>query len=126
MATEPIRPFDPNAGGYIDLATAQTWSKNFQAKNPRQNYGFYFGSWLLNQIMGTKGATGIRFYVGYDEKDNNKMQLFFAAVDAKGTPILPQQGVSSSTAEARNDERTGIGEHSFPCPICNNDPITGG
>ncbi len=84
----------------------------FQADNPFETYGWYFGREAIEWLLDQDGAVGIRIYGGF--KPNGQFSPVILGVDAQGKDIYRgESGLYKSLSDS-----TRILERSFPCPPC--------
>ncbi|HEY3429237.1 MAG TPA: hypothetical protein VGK39_01090 [Cyclobacteriaceae bacterium] len=102
--------YDTKVGDPIDLATARKWAANYRSKLTKtdERQAHYFGSDILQQILGQSDCIGIRIYYGIDDAGNK--QLMLIGVDSNGENLIPSAG--ARLVEGDNI----IGDASFPCP----------
>ncbi len=71
---------NPNTGGPIPLATAATWTASFRAANPTAIKAQFFGSNIINSILGQTDCIGIRMYQAIN--DSNEATIILVGVDS--------------------------------------------
>lgn len=94
----------------ITLAAAEQMMAAFQADNPYDTYGWYFGRKAIEVLLAQEGCVGIRIYGGLNADDKFSPVLF--GVIAKGDD-LGGGGLSKALSDS-----TGAGpmEIALPCP----------
>ena len=84
----------------------------FQADNPFETYGWYFGREAIEWLLAQDGAVGLRIYGGF--KPNGQFSPVILGVDAQGKDIY--RGGSGLYKSPLNSPR--LLEKAFPCPPC--------
>ncbi|MEM7040733.1 MAG: hypothetical protein AAF570_27475 [Bacteroidota bacterium] len=72
-------------GGPVELNIAASWTANYRAAHPGEIEAHFFGSEILNDLLGQSGAIGIRMYRAYDDDGDPVMVL--VAADIYGNEI---------------------------------------
>lgn len=86
----------------------------FQADNPFETYGWYFGREAIEWLLAQDGAVGIRIYGGF--KPNGQFSPVILGVDAQGKDIyIVRDGLYKSLIDSTS---TRMIEMAYPCPPC--------
>jgi len=86
----------------------------FQADNPFETYGWYFGREAIEWLLAQDGAVGIRIYGGF--KPNGQFSPVILGVDAQGKDIyINIDGLYKSLSDSTS---TRMLEVAYPCPPC--------
>lgn len=94
----------------ISMPAAEEMIAAFQAANPFETYGWYFGRVAMEQLLAQSGAVGLRIYGGF-KPDGHFSPVIFG-VNGQGKDIN-RGGLSKSPIDS-----VGVAEMSFPCPPC--------
>lgn len=100
-------------GGPIDSAKAKKWMTRY-----RDNHGkdairaYFFGTDIIEKVLGHPEAVGLRVYLGNNEDDNDKLQMVLIGVREDGTNIWPE---SSALKDGGNGGGE-LGDTGLPCP----------
>ena len=112
-----MTPFDPNIGGTISRAEAETWIRNFDEENrddkERDIISVFFGRDFLRKVIETEGAAGVTFF--FVKKPNaeagkNLMDLVLVPRAADGKLLWPELIQGKDAADP------GAYDKSTPCP----------
>lgn len=102
--------FTGNENHKISPNAANQMTSAFQAENPYESYGWYFGREAIERILARDGVIGIRFYGGL--KVGGDFSPVLAGTMADGRDFLTL-GLTKSLADSTDP---GVAELAFPCP----------
>jgi hypothetical protein len=102
--------FNGSEGDPIDLTTAKQWTANYRVKFESRDEisAHFFGSEIIQQILGESNCVGIRIY--YAINDSGEKKLILVGVDSNGENLLPSMGGRIS------DGGNILADYSWPCP----------
>jgi len=88
--------FNKQVGNFIDKTKEEKLKSNWK-KAKLKTESTFVGSDIINKLLSTPGAVGLRIYYGMDDEGN--MQPIFFASDENGSPMLAST-TSDSGADA--------------------------
>jgi len=99
-------------GGPIDSATAKKWMERYKNKHGKEAIrAYFFGTDIIEKILGNPEAVGLRIYLGNNESDNDKLQMVLIGVRKDGTNIWPEENLAKDGGDGGT-----IGDGGVPCP----------
>lgn len=79
--------FSKQHGGPIDAGVAKKWMEKYKTRHKDGVHAYFFGTDLIQKIIGHPEAVGMRVYFGYGEGDNKQVILIGTRED--GSNIWP-------------------------------------
>lgn len=100
-------------GGPIDSATAKKWMARYRDIHGKDAIrAYFFGTDIVEKIVRHPEAVGLRVYLGNNENDKDKLQMFLIGVRKDGSNIWPEGSALRDGGNGGGE----IGDHAWPCP----------